>query len=145
MATRSCIAMKNDNGTYTGIYCHWGGMPDERLPLLTEYYNEKDKVKELMSLGSLSSLGEELHPSGNPFKRRFDNKVYSKHTFDAPEPGVTVAHYRDRILTGQCPNVESDPDYWKPITAKALMTVYNQMDCAYVYWFTDGKWNYKGV
>ncbi len=30
MATRSNIGIVNDNGSVTGIYCHWDGYPEHK-------------------------------------------------------------------------------------------------------------------
>ena len=61
MATRSTIWYKDtDSKMYKGIYCHWDGYPSNNGKLLLTHYNTLDKVKELVSFGSLSSLGEDI-------------------------------------------------------------------------------------
>lgn len=59
MATRSLIATKID-GVYLTSYCHWDGYPQHHFPILTEHYNDSDKVDALIALGTLSSLDESL-------------------------------------------------------------------------------------
>ena len=57
MATRSTIAIRNEDGTVTGIYCHWDGYIEHNGRILVENYNTEEKVRELLALGHLSKLG----------------------------------------------------------------------------------------
>lgn len=57
MATRSRIGMIMEDGTVRSIYCHWDGYPSYNGRILKECYNTPEKVKELISLGDISSLG----------------------------------------------------------------------------------------
>jgi hypothetical protein len=56
MATRSRIAIENQDGSVTSIYCHWDGHINSNGVILNDNYNTTDKVNELIALGSLSSL-----------------------------------------------------------------------------------------
>jgi hypothetical protein len=56
MATRSRIAIENQDGSVTSVYCHWDGHINSNGVILNENYTTKDKVEELIALGSLSSL-----------------------------------------------------------------------------------------
>ena len=58
MGTRSTIAIQNTDGTVTGIYCHWDGYLSHNGAILQENYTDEAKVRELIALGDLSSLGE---------------------------------------------------------------------------------------
>ena len=58
MATRSRIAIKHENETIESVYCHWDGYPQANGATLLEHYTDKNKVAALISLGSLSSLGQ---------------------------------------------------------------------------------------
>ena len=60
MATRSTIAIRNDNGTVTGIYCHWDGYFSYNGRILLDHYNDEARVRELISYGHLSSLGPDI-------------------------------------------------------------------------------------
>ena len=89
MGTRSNIGIRNDDNTFTGIYCHWDGYPSHVGKILLDHYNDVDRVNALMELGDLSSLGIKLNPeSGKP------------HTFDEPLDDMCVAYGRDRGETG---------------------------------------------
>jgi hypothetical protein len=58
MATRSRIAIQYENGPIESVYCHWDGYPQANGATLLEHYTDKNKVAALISLGSLSSLGQ---------------------------------------------------------------------------------------
>ena len=60
MATRSFIGIQNHNGTVTGVYCHHDGYLEGVGKTLLENYNDQKKATQLVELGSLSSLGEDL-------------------------------------------------------------------------------------
>lgn len=60
MSTRSYIGMINDNGSVSYIYCHFDGYLSHVGKTLQKHYNTKAKVKKLMELGDISSLGETL-------------------------------------------------------------------------------------
>jgi hypothetical protein len=57
MATRSRIAIENENGTVTSIYCHFDGYLDGVGKKLFEHY-DREKTEKLMELGDISVLGE---------------------------------------------------------------------------------------
>jgi hypothetical protein len=83
MSTRSKIGILNENGTVTGIYCHWDGYLSNNGKILNESYTDRQKVEELISLGDLSSL---------------DHEIGEKHDFDKAESyrGQCNAFGRDR-------------------------------------------------
>jgi len=58
MSTRSRIGMIMEDGTVHSVYCHCDGYPSYNGRILKEYYNTSEKVKELISLGDISSLGK---------------------------------------------------------------------------------------
>jgi hypothetical protein len=60
MSTRSLIAIENENYNYDVIYCHWDGYPSHVGNMLVSNYNTEDKVKNLVSNGAISSLGQTL-------------------------------------------------------------------------------------
>lgn len=88
MGTRSRIAVRNQDGTYTSIYCHWDGYPSHNGVILRDHYQTEDKVRALIALGDISSLRRE---------------VGEKHSFQGDEGhdrGWTTAYGRDRGETG---------------------------------------------
>jgi hypothetical protein len=89
MGTRSSIAIKTEDGI-KAIYCHWDGYVDHNGKILKEFYNTTDKVNELIALGDLSSLRQEIGS-----KQNFDAKFT-----DEPELPMSenwcMAYGRDR-------------------------------------------------
>ena len=85
MGTRSTIAIQNADNTVTGIYCHWDGYVSHNGKILAENYTTEAKVRELIALGDLSSLGE---------------TVGAKTDFNNAAKGQCVAYGRDRGETG---------------------------------------------
>ena len=83
MATRSNIAYRTPEGTIRSVYCHWDGYPAHNGEMLRRYYTDQTKIQQLIELGSLSSLNENIAPKGT-------------HNFDKAEEGVVVAYHRDR-------------------------------------------------
>jgi hypothetical protein len=81
MGTRSTIAIQNEDGTVTGIYCHWDGYTSHNGRILQENYTDEASVRELIALGDLSSLGE---------------TVGTKTDFNNAAKGQCVAYGRDR-------------------------------------------------
>jgi hypothetical protein len=85
MATRSMIAIENENGSVTSIYCHYDGYPENNGAILQEHYTDHEKVKKLIALGDISTLSHEVDiPEG------------VEHSFKTPVKGITVAYHRDR-------------------------------------------------
>jgi hypothetical protein len=83
MATRSRIAIENPDKTVTSIYCHWDGYVEHNGNTLQNHFTDRSKVEELIALGDISTLHEEIYPT-------------EKHSFDNPQNEVTVAYHRDR-------------------------------------------------
>ena len=85
MGTRSRIAIQNQDGTLNSIYCHWDGYPSHNGAILKESYKEEARVRELISLGSLSSLAPKISADED-----------TPHSFNSPQEGVCVFYGRDR-------------------------------------------------
>lgn len=124
MGTHAAIAMKVADDKYLAIYCHWDGYKMGVGAKLKEYYTDSEKVKKLISLGNISSLGKEVDiPEG------------VQHSFDKPANDVTVAYGRDRGETGQ-----------EAISCVSAYDIKCNIDSNNnVYIFEDGKWTYNGV
>ena len=123
MATRSNIGIVNDDGSVTGIYCHWDGYPENNGKLLLKHYTNSERINGLMSLGSLSYLAENLYS---------DKKA---HSFRNPVDGVCVAYGRDRGEDG----VESR--VFKNISKFEKFA--DRTGADYQYLFNNGKWQYR--
>ena len=91
MGTRSTIAIQNEDGSVTGIYCHWDGYLSHNGKILAENYTTEAAVRELIALGDLSSLGANIGE-----KHDFNNAPYA----DTIAETVCTAYGRDRGETG---------------------------------------------
>jgi hypothetical protein len=60
MATRAAviIEVKGKNHSYEGVYLHFDGYPEGAGQMLVDHYDTDAKVKNLISHGGISSLGE---------------------------------------------------------------------------------------
>ena len=121
MATRGNIAIVNEDGSITSIYCHYDSYPQYVGKMLLNHYNNVGIINKLMELGDLSSLGEHLYAAG--------------HTWSAPIEGVCVAYGRDRGEKG----VESR-------VFKSIEQYNRNADNSgvnYQYLFDNGMWMYR--
>ena len=123
MATRSNIGIVNDNGSVTGIYCHWDGYPEHNGKLLLKHYNNSGIVNELMDLGDLSSLNKNLYCDDN------------NHSFENPATGVCVAYGRDRG--------EKNADSKSFTNISEFEKYANRTTADYQYLFNNGKWQFR--
>lgn len=118
MGTRSRIAAENADGTFSSIYCQWDGYPDGVGKTLMEHYKDEAKIRELLALGDISSLGSEIG---------------EKHDFDSrANQDWTKAYGRDRGETDTqgevCNGIE------------ALNKLTEDSGGEYLYVFDGGKW-----
>jgi hypothetical protein len=84
MATRSNIAYKTAEGKIRSVYSHWDGYPECNGKILLDNYKDIEKIKTLIELGSISSLGAEIGE-----KQDFDDRNSQKDSW-------TLAYHRDR-------------------------------------------------
>lgn len=88
MGTRSTIALEFADGTVEQVYCHWDGYLDHNGAILAEHYMDPFKVRDMMDLGDMSSLGASLG---------------EKHSFDNPhEYGTDAYHAEAERRRGMC-------------------------------------------
>lgn len=124
MATSATIILKTKEGKYKSIYLHNDGYPKGAGDTLKRYYKDYDKVEKLISLGNISSLGQE--PISSPdLWHKLDDMFY---TMAHPEylDKYTLA-YKDRGETGQEAQVAQELAYAIGGTN-------------YSYLYKDGKW-----
>ncbi len=74
MATRSYIGVRNLDASVDYIYCHFDGYPSHNGAILTQHYQDMDKVNALMKLGDLSILGPEIGEQQDFNNRETHNK-----------------------------------------------------------------------
>ena len=123
MSTRSRIALQNNDGTFTSIYCHFDGYPSNNGKILLEHYTDESKVRALMDLGNLSILGTELGD-----KHDFDTHLDQNNT-------GCLAYGRDRGEKNT-----------KAVTSKThadLTTLARNCGGEFLYLFANGAWSFK--
>lgn len=131
MSTRSNIGIRNTDGTIEYIYCHFDGYPEHNGEILTQYYTNVNRVKELLKLGDLSVLGKFIGE-----KQDFDKRVKD----------CCLAYGRDRGETGVSSSTTTlenllsngtidytyifDGDYWECYDNqyKNSINLYDQLD-----------------
>ena len=99
MATRSTIALEFADGTVQQVYCHWDGYLDNNGTILLNNYSDPFKLRELIDLGDISSLGPnigEAHEFDCPHK--YGTPEYAAWTEAKRE--VTTFYGRDRGESG---------------------------------------------
>ena len=127
MGTRSTIGIINKDGSIESIYCHWDGYPKYNGALLKQYYSDETKLRKLLALGDISSLGSE--PVSDP--KLWDYHVQPSRT-DEGFSTVCLA-YKDRG--------ETDVDSHKFANEKEFLDYYGD-DCDFNYFYDvrDGLW-----
>lgn len=126
MGTRSQIGIQNADGTVTGIYCHWDGYPSYNGRVLQDHYTDEAKIRELMAIGDISSLGEEIG---------------EKHDFDKAPKGQCNSYSRDRG--------EEDCEAKNFANAREFFDNFPYGGIEWAYLFKDGEWmvraSYNGM
>ena len=105
MATRSRIGLVNQDGSIDSIYCHFDGYISGNGRILDQHYNSLEKIQELIALGDLSSLGEEIGLQ-HPFSS-YEGFRGSEQDYKSMYGKMCTAYMRDRGETG-CLPVHSD-------------------------------------
>lgn len=114
MSTAAIIGIKRGR-TIRSIYCHNDGDLFGVGVILDHEYNYESKIEKLIEGGDISSLGILLTP----------DPLYD-HSFDNPQPEVTVFYHRDR------------GDKWEdcqPMEASTIKLFTNQIGIQYYYLF----------
>ena len=118
MGTRSFIARKTNEG-FVGVYCHWDGYLEHNGKILREHYTDPHKIEELIVLGDISILG---------------NEIGSKHEFQDHPDGETTFYGRDRG--------ETDTQATFRKTLRGIMNYANRCGCEFFYLFRFDDWQY---
>ena len=85
MGTRSTIALEFADSTVQQIYCHWDGYLEHNGQILQKHYSDPFKLRDLIDLGDMSSLGE---------------RIGTQHAFDKAPEGECTFYLRDRKEQG---------------------------------------------
>ena len=105
MATRSTIALEFADGTIGQVYCHWDGYLAHNGKMLQEYYSNPFILRDLIDLGSLSSLRPQIgtkHPfsmfDANMTQDEYANLYRDMCTFyerDRGERSADATYFKD--------------------------------------------------
>jgi hypothetical protein len=131
MATRSHIGLRNLDGTVDYIYCHYDGYPHYNGKILAEHYQNIDKVRQLLDLGDLSILSEEIGEKQDFNDRNTHNEKWClAYGRDRNEPNTSKRNvYFNDLLKDD--NVDYlyvfDGDYWEcySLYTKNPINLYN--------------------
>lgn len=134
MSTRSTIALLQEDGTFLAIYCHFDGYPAGVGQTLHDHYQDEAKIKELMALGDISILAEEIGEK-HPFDWYHD--IPSEQQDSHPWNKWCLAYGRDRG--------EEDFKARRFVNISELNMHLAGSDCEYFYLYSKGIWQYRGV
>ena len=129
MATRSTIALEFADGTVQQVYCHWDGYLEHNGKILFEHYSDPFKLRDLIALGDVSSLGPNIG-SQHPFSPH--ESADASAAYDAAmKAGATTFYGRDRGEDGVSARKFDNFEMYK------LSHQYEEFE--YIL-RTDGKW-----
>lgn len=81
MATRSLIGLQEKDGTIKYVYCHWDGYLEGVGAMLLKHYNTESKLRELLSRGDISTLGETIADTVFYNQKMYPSEVSSVYDF----------------------------------------------------------------
>ena len=102
MGTRSRIGIQLSDESILSVYCHWDGYPKFNGVKLVENFNTREKVKELIDGGDISSLWTNERWSNDLLDRHRDvygPQYYSQRGEDCP-PRLDANKY-DYLANGE--------------------------------------------
>lgn len=112
MATRSFIALKHSDDTFSGVYCHWDGYPEHNGKVLRDEYTDRNKIVDLLDGGDISSLKTD-------------------HDWDRNPMPAGVLYYADR-------GEQHDVQHFQSVVD--LEDTARGMGCEYLYVYDESKW-----
>ena len=134
MSTRSRVGIKNQDGTISSIYIHHDGYPSGVGRILFDNYRTEEKIRKLLELGDMSSIGTE--PVSNP--RAWETPKLN------PFGGKSWAEQWAEIHPEDMCDTYASRGEDAPASTDATEDAYvkHTNDCwgEYAYLFKDGKW-----
>ena len=121
MGTRSAIGYKTAQGKIRAVYCHWDGYVENNGRILQDYYQTERKIAQLVELGDLSILDQQIGS-----KIDFDDREAQRNA------NQCVAYGRDRG--------ESNVDAQEFDTVQEFVDYYVGACCEYFYLHTAAGW-----
>lgn len=114
MSTHSVIGIIHPNQSVECITCHFDGYLEINGRILYQHYQDVQKVNQLMKLGNLTWLSENIEPPKG-----------EEHSYDKPYPDTTLAYMRDRH--------EKNQESVTLENFKEFMKEAHESDCEYIY------------
>ena len=128
MSTRCKIATVNPDKTVKAIYCHFDGYYAHVGKMLYNHYNTQEKIDELLALGALETLHENINPDPN-----------FPHNETHAQVGVVFAYERDG--KGTFDNDFKKEEFYE--NADEYLKTYDWADHLYLWdgekWIADGQ------
>lgn len=123
MGTNSSIAILKKDGTVSAVTCHYDGNLAENGMMLLRHYQDAKKIKQLMELGELRSLGSEV-----------DIPLGKVHNFSNRLPNVCLFYGRDTHEDAtECANYSSLEDYLKNGDLREYNYLFNEKKNTWFY------------
>jgi hypothetical protein len=132
MGTRCLIGMRTSSG-YDLVYCHYDGYPSFVGTILQKYYKKESKVRALINLGDMTSLGAFLGT-----KKTIDNDFHFIGVDIYGEPCQIRKYVKDY---GRSSNKE-EVIVTHVNTLYAVISQMHMQCCEYVYIYEGGAWFY---
>ena len=128
MGTRSTIAVKHGN-RIKAVYCHWDGYVEGVGATLLEHYQASPKANNLIALGNISSLGEDIGVA-HPFSKfeMPEGEIYDETLYET----MTTFYGRDRG--------EKSQEFKSFASEAEWMDYYDGSGAEYYYIMDDGVW-----
>ena len=140
MATRSTIAIEFADGTVQQVYCHWDGYLENNGRILQESYMDPFKVRKLIDLGNISSLGDEVGVR-HPFSS-YDVDGLSYEDYKAKYGNMTTFYARDRGEDLNVSKFANYDDYVKNHQYEEYEYILRQVDGKAVWFVNDHGYGY---
>lgn len=131
MATRGRIAIK-ENGKYKYVYNQWDSYIDNLGITLYKFYKEVDKVKELINLGDLSSVGCTIENNEKSYTE-FMNLTGTECKYRG-----TVSFYREGREWNDYPGYNPDRQ-WDEVKPRETEDINEVLDEEFTYIFDVDK------
>lgn len=116
--TPSFIGIVNLDKTIDGLYCDWDGHPENQLPILVNFYKDKNKIRKLINLRSISLLGEEIG--------------YNKEKTAVTDKWTIPSQKDDRFIISNYESIDV-----------LLKHVWEDLNVEYVYIYDDNIWKFS--
>ena len=130
MGTASRIAIKTPSG-YRSIYAHWDGYPQGVGAMLKRHYNNPSKIKQLMTIGDISSLKKNIGVK-HPFSP-FGDKNMTVEKYDKLHGNMTTSYRRDRGEKNAIAKLSKSLAHLKDIADRAG-------GAEFLYIYSNGSW-----